>query len=399
MRVRHRRHRCEARLQIGDDGIRHDMVGRLVVDVQGDRGVERLRRRLERATECIRAAHLLDQLHRNRVTRLVMLGEGLEHLRIPHPLLEHLGRGLDEIAFRRRARHRLPLPLTAEDRVEQVPELVEEGLDVGVLHQSRIPRLPAREIADERVLRKLEPPGTLADRELCGVVEFSRPRMEIEVEPAEEPRAFVHLVRFDRRIPDGRVRDPLVGDPEHPGGHVQHALLHVVEREVGPHFLRIEIEITFPDEPAVVGDLPPVHLRGGGIVLLLSLEIDGVFLLRALQGRLVQARDEIGGVLGRADHLVFRDVVGPGRVAQDARHAIALRQERIEHREVRRVGAVHRFVHDLLPEVRALGVADHGNVVGGLDAEGDRPVGAGRVSADVVLGEPLEVRGSDLDPT
>ena len=117
--------------------------------------------------------------------------------------------------------------------------------------------------------------------------------MEIEVEPAEEPRAFVHLVRFDRRIPDGRVRDPLVGDPEHPGGHVQHALLHIVEREVGPHFLRIEIEITFPDEPAVVGDLPPVHLRGGGIVLLLSLEIDGVFLLRALQGRLVQAREEL----------------------------------------------------------------------------------------------------------
>ena len=69
-----------------------------------------------------------------------MLGEGLEHPRIPAPLLEHLRRRLDEIPLGRDARDGLPLLVSAEHRVEQVSELVEEGTDVAEFHEAGIAR-------------------------------------------------------------------------------------------------------------------------------------------------------------------------------------------------------------------------------------------------------------------
>ena len=65
-------------------------------------------------------------------------------------------------------------------------ELVEERHDVHVLHEPGIVRLAAGEVADERALRQLHPACPSVNREVRGVAEFARPRMEVEVEPPQE---------------------------------------------------------------------------------------------------------------------------------------------------------------------------------------------------------------------
>ena len=53
-------------------------------------------------------------------------------------LLQHLRGHFDKVAFGCDAAHARPLLVAAENGMHQVAELVEEGDDVAVLHQSRI---------------------------------------------------------------------------------------------------------------------------------------------------------------------------------------------------------------------------------------------------------------------
>ena len=57
-------------------------------------------------------------------------------------LLQHLRRHFDKIAFGRDAAHACPCLLATENRMHQMPELVEEGDDVAVLHQAGIVGTP-----------------------------------------------------------------------------------------------------------------------------------------------------------------------------------------------------------------------------------------------------------------
>ena len=144
----------------------------------------------------------------------VMTREPGQRVVAPRPLLEHLRRRLHEIPLGRGARDGLPLPLPSEDGVQQMAELVEEGHHVAVLHEARIARLAAREIADQARFRDLNARDAVPDSEIRRVVVLPRPRVEVQVEPADHPAVLPHLVGLDTRIPDIRVRDLLVGDAE-----------------------------------------------------------------------------------------------------------------------------------------------------------------------------------------
>src|SRR5206468_6002033 len=110
------------------------------------------------------------------------------------------------------ARDRLPPLVSAEDRMKQVPELVEEGHHVTVLHEPRISLLPTGEVAHERRLGNLDALDAVSNAEVRGMVVLSGPRMEVQIEAADHGSLFPHLVGFDARVPDVRVRDPLVRD-------------------------------------------------------------------------------------------------------------------------------------------------------------------------------------------
>src|SRR4030095_2114614 len=161
--------------------------------------------------------------------------------------------------LRRDAGQRRPALMAAEDRVEQVAELVEEGHDVVVLHEPRIALRSAGEVADETCLGELQACNAGPDVELRSVVELPGPRMEIEEEPAEKRLPVVNLIGLDARIPHVRMLDAPVGDAVELGRDVEHSLLHAFEGEVGAGRAGIEVGVALPDELLVVAYFPAVY--------------------------------------------------------------------------------------------------------------------------------------------
>src|SRR5439155_17471380 len=84
--------------------------------------------RVEAPGHRIRASELREEFRRHRFPRLNVVREPAERRRISDPLLEHLGGGLNEVPLDPVVRVLDPAAVTSEHRVEQVPELVEQGL-------------------------------------------------------------------------------------------------------------------------------------------------------------------------------------------------------------------------------------------------------------------------------
>ncbi len=99
--------------------------------------------------------------------------------------------------------------------------------------------------------------------------------------------------------------------------------------------------------------------------------------------------------LRRADHLVFRRVGRPARIAEDRRQLVALLQHAREHVEVLRVAAQSIEPPQLLARLVALGVGDERNVVGIIGRDRDFAVAVGGVRRLVVLGQPFQIGGVD----
>ena len=121
--------------------------------------------------------------------------------------------------------------------MDQVAELVEQGDDVGVLHQA------AREVADEHALGELTVGQPTDQVELCRVLELALARVQVEVDPAEVPVAVgeEHVVRGDRLVPEHGVLGGPVGQPEQPAGDLEQAAAHRGEVEVGAHLLGVDV--------------------------------------------------------------------------------------------------------------------------------------------------------------
>ena len=174
-----------------------------------------------------------------------MLCEGLEQLLVAEELFQHLRRHLDEVALRRKAGEPRPLRVPAENGVHQVAELVKVSHDIGVLQQARIALVAPGEVADQRGLGQVAPAHAGNDRRGGEPLVLALARMHIEIETADDLAAFEHVEDRNRRIPGRRRRTPEL-DLEQPRRSLQHARLDLRVRKIGPHRLRIEIELRAP---------------------------------------------------------------------------------------------------------------------------------------------------------
>lgn len=92
---------------------------------------------------------LLNELMRQRLLGLVMARHLLKDLGLPAPILQHLRRRFDEIASDGGAVEPGVLGL-AEEAMEDVAHLMEEGDDVVVSHESGLVRSGLSEVGDHR---------------------------------------------------------------------------------------------------------------------------------------------------------------------------------------------------------------------------------------------------------
>ena len=93
--------------------------------------------------------NLVDQIRIERLPALIVATHLRENLRLEAPVLEHLRRRLDEVARDRRPVEPRETRL-AEQPVEDVAHLVEEGHDVVVPHQRGLRGRRLREVRDHR---------------------------------------------------------------------------------------------------------------------------------------------------------------------------------------------------------------------------------------------------------
>ena len=182
------------------------------MEFERDVRIAELRHVLEAEVKIARLVHLLDQLARNHVSVLVLRELG-QRVIIVDPVFEHLRGRLDEVPLDVGARFALPVLGAAKHVVEQMAELVEEGLDVAVLHQpSGVIALGHvhHQRADGHCLARN--PVTQRHRVCMGV--FARARVRIDVYLADKVAGLVDLVGLDVGIPQRGVPLPEL-DSEH----------------------------------------------------------------------------------------------------------------------------------------------------------------------------------------
>ena len=177
---------------------------------------------------------------------------------------------------------------------------------------------------------------------------------------------------------------------EEPRRGVEHALLHLGEREVGADGLRVEavdgaLILLHPISRAVRGDhgeprLALLRKRENLRVLL------GCDRLRGLV-QLGQQSAHVGGSLDQLVHRCeFRPVV-EAKLVRQLRGLQHLRQQLFVGRiRATIVGEIHAVA-----EIFALGVAHHRAVVGLVGGQCGLPVGCGRMACKVICGQAVEL--------
>ena len=154
--------RQEAFGVVGKNAIENSLIRLLIVKIEGDAGVDQLGAGPQSPSKGVGPIHAMHHLRRDGRIGLVIERKRGQHFGIVHPLFQHLRRRLNKVALQIAAESG-PGTLPLEDPVHQVTELVEEGSDFTVFHQSGIARLAAGKIADQRRFGQLSWP-TLPSR-------------------------------------------------------------------------------------------------------------------------------------------------------------------------------------------------------------------------------------------
>src|SRR6185437_1313957 len=139
-----------------------------------------------------------------------------------------------------------PAPLPTENVVHQVAELVEERHHLAILHQPRIARRAAGEVADQRPLGQLPSTYPRNQRSAREPLVLALARVHVEIDPAEllslvRTRRVEDVKDIDRWVPGLRVRHFAKLDVKQARRRLQDACLYLVVGEVGPHALRVEV--------------------------------------------------------------------------------------------------------------------------------------------------------------
>ena len=199
---------------------------------------------------------LLDQLQGDRLARLVVLGIDVEHLRLEGPMLVDLRRQLDKVTLDTRS---TVVAHVTHKAVEGVAELVEEGLHIVDALQGVTLGIGGGHIAavhhdgDHTLLALVTLP---TEARAPGTGTLRGTGEGIAVEDGQAGAILVHhLVGLGRRLVGGNLRGDLVeGQPIELAGHVEDALHHVANLEVGTHLLLIDREF------ALLGLVEVVHI-------------------------------------------------------------------------------------------------------------------------------------------
>mmetsp|Transcript_54754 Transcript_54754/g.130034 ORF Transcript_54754/g.130034 Transcript_54754/m.130034 type:complete len:514 (-) Transcript_54754:570-2111(-) len=277
------------------------------VDEKVELPEENLAERHEAGVEVFRGNHALQQRFRKRLRRVLPMPRKLpQGIRLPAPVFEHLGRGFDEVALRRRASEVGEAGGGAE-LVHHVPELVVERHHLSVLEERWLVLRRTREVRDHgsnaalprppllRHCRRLQVTPNL-EAEDGGVAVLALARVQVQEEEPHEGLGLgvVHLVLLYVRMPHFRVLH--LGEFEGEDGLVslEERLLDHVQREVQLHLILVDLVLALLQEGVVVVEVPRVDLpvaRLPPLLLLFVLELHQARNL--LRGWLLQPGEQL----------------------------------------------------------------------------------------------------------
>mmetsp|Transcript_27760 Transcript_27760/g.65566 ORF Transcript_27760/g.65566 Transcript_27760/m.65566 type:complete len:616 (+) Transcript_27760:208-2055(+) len=247
-RRQHRHRGGEAPLHV-EGGLRG--VGRVVpmVQLHVERAEVELPAHDHARLECLLLAQLLEELARQRLTRLVVLGQprAVDRRLVVAPVLHELRRQLDRVPLHTgdagggRVRH------GGEHVLQSVARLVEERRHLREGHERRLALDRRRAVAGEVGHRLAVEHATLAEADAhprtTTLVLGARVRVEVEggdvllaagVEDLEELDVGVPLGRLAARLDDVYAEEAVT--------HAEEAVEHVGQREVRPQLLLLEAE-------------------------------------------------------------------------------------------------------------------------------------------------------------
>ena len=164
-----------------------------------------LAQRLQAAVEVLRREHAVEQRARQRLARVDVGGQALQHVPLPAEVLHELARQLDRVPLDAGDAGDADVVDARQHVVQAVAELVEQRGDVVVRQQRRLALERRREVADEvrdrRLQAALGPRPALAHVVHPRARALARARVGVEPELADE---FGRAVRGGRRARCGR---------------------------------------------------------------------------------------------------------------------------------------------------------------------------------------------------
>ena len=362
--------------------------------------------RLHIAREKLRGAHMQGQVHpgqlhlahrragrpeisgrghlgENRVgdgrPGFVVPGQEVETRALPTPVFHDLRGQLDEVPGDVHAVERLDLHF-AKQVVQQVAELVENGLNLPVREQRR-PALPWRsEVAAD--VAEVGRPGAVRPRTARhqvahpGAATLRFARMPVGVKRAEPPAAgVVQVVILNLGVPGLEGSGRALGDPQ--AEDLSHQLEQTRDdaphREIRPQHLLVEIIPQPPQALRPVSDFPGLE-PAGRLPGLRRLEGLQLVALAPKGGTrpVLQVRDEGQRLRPGPGHPALQHKVGEMRLAQQRRLLRAQGQD-----AAYQLGVVMRGVHPdrdrsrpaLLPQAFVAGIGHDGFLRGAVQGE------------------------------
>src|SRR5690606_36739769 len=291
------------------------------VHLHVDQRAREVLRRREALVEGRRALDPVDQLLRDRLARLVMDREALEHLGRREPVLEELRWELDVVARDGRARERRVLDGRREP-VQRVAELVEERLRIvprdqdrlarRALHEVRVVRDDRRDHAVESLL------AAVCAHPRAGPLAGTGEWIEVEEPDVLARRTVRNLPDPDVEVVDRDIIDwseleaeELVHDPEH-------RVPQPVELEVRLDLVLVQVVLRLPDLLGVIEVVPRLDRDLGPLGTGVRLHV-GDLLTDAGDGRRPHRLEQLERALGRLRHRVLEPPVRVRLVAEQLR--------------------------------------------------------------------------------
>ena len=279
-----------------------------------ERGGNQLRSH-ETLVEEFAAAHLLDQISRDHLTRTIVHGVVLEQFGLEGPILHHLRGKLDKITLHLR---KTAIFHIVEEEVERMAKLMEERLGLIEGQQGRRRSCRAGKVADNGYDRSnaLTIAVTLLDIVATpSTLPLAGTRMEVEIEHAEVRIIGIqHLIGRDLGVID-RHRNRTEGDAIEAISQEEDTAAHILQREIGAQHLLVNGIVAFAH---LLGIIPPIPRSKALLRVVLGKQL--AHLLQLLGGTLKRGGpdlvEQIIDRFGRAGHLIRDHIVGIGVKAQ-----------------------------------------------------------------------------------